>query len=72
MKKYLYLLLLLSGFSYAQIVTIPDANFKAKLLEASPTNVIAYNNGGYIKIDVNNDGEIQQSEALNVTGFKYF
>lgn len=57
----------------AQIVNIPDANFKARLL-ASATNQIAstqtpdvtgsvtiYNN-----IDTNNDGEIQVSEALAI------
>lgn len=38
----------------AQIVTIPDPNFKAKLIA----------NG----VDTNADGEIQESEALNVTG----
>ena len=70
MKKYLYLLILISSFVNAQIVNIPDANFKAKLLEASPTNPIAYNSSGSIKIDVNDDGEIQQSEALNVTGLQ--
>ena len=39
----------------AQIVNIPDANFKNILLNYSPV------------IDVNSDGEIQQSEALLVT-----
>jgi len=49
------------------IVFIPDANFKAKLLEASPSNSIAQNAAGQnIKIDVNDDGEIQVSEALLV------
>lgn len=53
--------------SNAQIVTIPDANFKAKLLAASPSNSIAKNlSGNYFKIDANNDGEIQTSEALEV------
>lgn len=54
----------------AQIVTIPDANFKAKLLQSSstyPSNVIGYDlNQSPITIDVNNDGEIQISEALMV------
>lgn len=67
MKKYLLLLLLASFSVEAQIVNIPDANFKAKLLEASPSNTIAQNSfNQYIKIDVNNDGEIQESEALLV------
>lgn len=51
----------------AQIVDIPDANFKAKLLAANPSNTIAKDaNGQNIKIDVNDDGEIQISEALSV------
>ena len=67
MKKYLILLLLASFSVEAQIVNIPDANFKAKLLEASPSNTIAQSTmGQYFKIDVNNDGEIQESEALLV------
>lgn len=51
----------------AQIVTIPDANFKTKLLASSTSNNIAKNStGNNIKIDTNNDGEIQISEALQV------
>ena len=56
------LFLLLCGFSNAQIVNIPDANFKAALLIPSAG------------IDINNDGEIQISEAeaaikINAFGF---
>jgi hypothetical protein len=40
-----------SAFLTAQIVNIPDPNFKAALLSTSPT------------IDTNGDGEIQESEA---------
>jgi Secretion system C-terminal sorting domain len=63
----------------AQIVNIPDANFKAKLLSASPNNQFAstqtpvYNSSNnywtvssYHKIDTNNDGEIQVSEAQTI------
>lgn len=52
----------------AQILTIPDANFKNKLLLANVTsNQIAKNAAGaFIKIDDNSDGEIQQSEADEV------
>ena len=39
--------------SNAQIINIPDANFKARLIATG--------------VDTNNDGEIQQSEALSVT-----
>ncbi len=49
------------------IVVIPDANFKAKLLAADVTNSIAQNSTFQnMKIDVNNDGEIQISEARAV------
>jgi len=65
MKKILLLVLLFSGYIQAQIVNIPDANFKAKLLAADVTNGIAKNQAlQNIKIDSNNDGEIQLSEAI--------
>lgn len=55
----------LSGF--AQTINIPDAAFKTILLSASPLNNIAKNSNNLaIKIDSNNDGEIQVSEALQV------
>lgn len=62
----------------AQIVNIPDANFKARLLQASSFNkiasIVAPNDNGYIssynKIDINNDGEIQVSEALLIKYLK--
>lgn len=67
MRKYLLLFLLTSFSVEAQIVNIPDANFKAKLLEASPDNEIAINvQNQYFKIDANDDGEIQESEAIQV------
>ncbi|KFF15120.1 DUF7619 domain-containing protein [Flavobacterium hydatis] len=69
-KNYLLLLaLIFFSFVNAQTITIPDANFKAKLLEADVTNKIAQNiKGEYIKIDLNGDGEIQESEALQIAG----
>lgn len=49
----------------AQIIDFPDANFKARLLAASPTENIAWDgNNTKVKIDTNDDGEIQISEAL--------
>ncbi|CAM4282539.1 T9SS type A sorting domain-containing protein [Flavobacterium terrigena] len=73
-------LLFVSFFSSAQIVNIPDTYFKAKLLQADVTNNFAsieeliYNEEtnsintitNYCKIDLNNDGEIQVSEASNI------
>lgn len=53
---------------YSQIVNIPDANFKAILLQADVTNNIAKDlTGNSVKIDQNNDGEIQVSEAENIS-----
>ncbi|RAR47202.1 DUF7619 domain-containing protein [Flavobacterium lacus] len=57
-------------FDSSTIVYIPDSNFKSRLLSASPSNQIAFTFlggfGGYGTIDINSDGEIQISEALNV------
>jgi Leucine-rich repeat (LRR) protein len=63
-NQYLTLaLLLISLFGNAQIVNIPDANFKAALLNHQPA------------IDSNSNGEIDVSEALstttlNITGYQ--
>jgi uncharacterized repeat protein (TIGR01451 family) len=65
--KILFIILSFTTFCKAQIINIPDANFKVKLIGANSTNSIAKDlNGNYFKIDTNNDGEIQQSEANNV------
>ena len=53
MKKLIYLLLLVPFCVNAQIVNIPDANFKTKLIQ--------------LGVDTNSDGEIQNAEALAVT-----
>jgi hypothetical protein len=79
MKIKILFILAFSTICNAQIVNIPDANFKAALLSASPSNQIAATNmpstigvlgsitiTGYNKIDTNNDGEIQVSEAQNI------
>lgn len=64
---YAFCFVLFAFTATAQIINFPDANFKAKLLTSSPFNSIALNSSYVkIKIDTNNDGEIQQSEALNV------
>jgi uncharacterized repeat protein (TIGR01451 family) len=53
--KYIFtaLIVLTASFAKAQIVNIPDANFKAALISKG--------------VDANNDGEIQQAEADAVT-----
>jgi Leucine-rich repeat (LRR) protein len=72
MKKLYFLILFLCFYSLnAQVVIIPDAIFKAKLLSSSPSNQIAKDlNDKWFKIDANNDGEIQTSEALAVSYLK--
>lgn len=74
MKTKLFYLLCFYMFSMgikAQNISIPDANFKAKLLSSSSSNTIAKDiNGNYFKIDANGDGEIQQSEANNVSALE--
>lgn len=60
-------LLILSYYTKAQVISIPDSNFKAKLLSANNNNGIAYDAlNRSIKIDINGDSEIQTSEALRV------
>jgi hypothetical protein len=66
-KNVLLLLLLFTGMVNAQIVNIPDANLKTRLLAASASIYIARNASDQnMKIDVNDDGEIQETEALAV------
>ncbi len=58
MKKSILIIstLLFTGYTIAQNVTIPDANFKAYLL-------------GNTSINTNSDSEIQVSEAINFSGY---
>lgn len=73
MKKiyYLYSLLALFFFSLskAQIVNIPDYYFKSRVVSANATTNFNAKNlaGNYFKVDANNDGEIQVSEAQQVS-----
>lgn len=71
MKKILPLLLLFGAAASAQIITIPDANLKAALVNASSSNSIAYGSSGNTAIDTNSDGEIQVSEALAINGLQF-
>ena len=62
-----FLFICFSIASFGQIVNIPDANFKTKLLAANPLNGIARDiNDSAIQIDTNNNNEIEASEALAV------
>ena len=59
MKNLVLLLFLFIGqICFAQIVNIPDANFKAALIEQG--------------VDTNNDNEIQVAEAEAVTSLQFF
>ena len=70
-KLLLLLLLLLTLGTQAQIVNIPDPAFKSFLLLSSTTNNTARDsNGTSIKVDANNDSEIQLAEALAVYELK--
>ncbi|MDQ0065781.1 DUF7619 domain-containing protein [Chryseobacterium lathyri] len=68
MKKLYFFVLFLAHLSVvAQIVNIPDPQFKAKLLSGTATNHITQDlAGNWIPMDLNNDGEIQLSEAANI------
>jgi len=72
MKKIYLFLVLLSGFIQAQVINIPDANFKARLLAANPTNWTASNTVNpfsniHCVIDTNGNGEIEVAEAALIT-----
>lgn len=63
-KYYLLLILTFCLNCNAQIINFQDSNFKAKLLAANPSNGIAYDNFyNRTKIDTNDNGEIELSEA---------
>ena len=67
MKKLLLLLALYSYAAHAQIVTIPDPNFKNALVNEQVADLDG--DGSYESdVDTNNDGEIQESEAAAVLG----
>lgn len=67
-KNYLLILFLLCFFAQAQIVNFTDANFKAKLVSITSASGNARNLiGQNVKIDLNSDGEIQQSEASQIS-----
>jgi Leucine-rich repeat (LRR) protein len=73
MKNFILLLvfLLFTNLFFAQIINIPDANFKNVLVN---TNCVILDDDlqGDADADTNNDGEIQLSEALAVTKIDLF
>lgn len=69
----LTLFILLLNQVNAQIIDFPDVNFKNKLVTSTTTNSIAKDsNGNYIKVDVNNDGEIDVAEVLPIYELRAF
>ena len=69
MQKIITLIVLLfySMISFSQIINIPDINFKNILLSSNYFNYIAQGiSNNNIVVDTNNNGEIEQSEALEV------
>lgn len=68
----LLLFLLISTCAFAQIVDIPDANFKNVLVNTNAASTMSYvpgqNYWTNYNVDANNDGEIQEWEASLVKG----
>ncbi|MEO0038370.1 MAG: hypothetical protein RIQ59_1581 [Bacteroidota bacterium] len=66
--KIILFLLVITTLCNAQIVSIPDAIFKSRLVNSNVQNERAKNLlGNYFAIDANADGEIQVSEAAQVS-----
>ncbi|MFT3795668.1 T9SS type A sorting domain-containing protein [Flavobacterium sp.] len=67
MKKLLLLFLLFTGFCKAQIINIPNPDFKDMLVNAGPNDWIAFTSlaedAPAVVIDTNQDGQIQTTEA---------
>ncbi|WP_264564107.1 leucine-rich repeat domain-containing protein [Flavobacterium sp. N3904] len=67
MKKIYFLFLAFCFFNClcAQVINFPDANFKNALIASNETNILRAQDEfkNYIKIDSNNDGEIDVDEA---------
>jgi Leucine-rich repeat (LRR) protein len=67
MNKCYLLLAFFCLVANAQTINFPDPKFKAKLMQSGGANSIAKNAAGQnIKIDANNNGEIEVNEALEV------
>lgn len=67
-KNYFLILLLFPIFVNSQIISFSDINLKNKLLQADVNSTIAFDaNYNRIKIDINNDNEIEMNEALLVS-----
>ncbi|MBC7640848.1 MAG: T9SS type A sorting domain-containing protein [Flavobacterium sp.] len=67
MKNILILILMISGLGFGQIVNIPDANFRSWLMGSNNAFTAKDLQGNATLVDSNNDGEIQISEAQNIS-----
>ncbi len=66
-KLYSFVAFFIAMFTMAQNVSFTDVQFKNILVNATPADTIAKNAAGnWVKIDSNSDGEIQNSEALQI------
>ncbi|WP_298148304.1 hypothetical protein, partial [Flavobacterium sp.] len=66
-QLYIFVLFIYCSASFGQTITFSDPAFKNRLLQASTSNAIAKGvNGNNIKIDANNNQEIEVSEAQAV------
>ena len=61
------ILFLIYNIGFAQIINFTDVDLKSFLINEPCVDTIGYANGvGHIDVDLNNDNEIQVSEALSV------
>ena len=74
MKKiYFLVIIVISYVTQAQIVNIPDANFKAILLNIEATDNIAFDlNNNPTSVDLNDNGEIEVLEAQLISRLYLF
>ncbi|KMQ60255.1 hypothetical protein ACM46_18780 [Chryseobacterium angstadtii] len=74
MKNFYFFVLFLAQLPVtAQIVNIPDPQFKALLLSGNTSNHVTQNMANsWTNIDTNNDGEIQLSEAANIKSINIY
>jgi hypothetical protein len=69
--RILFILIAFATFCNAQVVNIPDSEFKNFLRYSSALNLRAKDlSGNYFAIDANADGEIQVTEAIQVSYIK--
>ena len=66
MKKISVLIVLFVGLGMnAQVINFPDVNFKNYLISITPSDQLAWDgNDNYVSVDINGNGEIEESEAL--------